>query len=309
MMERLLRDARADGRVVAGLRASEAVIYGRFGFGVAAEAADVVVRAKRARPVHAPAAGSIRLLEPSEIMDVVPDLYDRVARHRTGTIARPHWLIRRYFEDAIETTKSSHVAVHADPTGRLDGYAHYTVRWDEGEGDAEGMGRGELHDLFAADATVERALWAYLADVDLVDEWRAEERPFDDSIRFALRDSRAYRVRQFWDEQWLRLLDVDAALQARTYGAARGSAVVQVHDPWFDENRGRWRIDAQGAICTDDDPDLDVGIDVLSAAYLGGTSWRTLADAGRVTVHRPEALAAADTLFAERPVPFCGSFY
>ena len=44
-------------------------------------------------------------------------------------------------------------------------------------------------------------------------------------------------------------------------------------------------------------------------AYLGGTTWRELADAGQVDVHRAAAVEDADTFFAEYPAPFCGSFY
>ena len=307
MMERLLRDAHADGRVLAGLRASEAVIYRRFGFGVAGEAASIRVRSKAARPVHAPAVGSTRLLARDEVLDVVPDLYDRCARRRTGTVSRSSWLFERYLEDVLGGTKPAFVAVHEDPSGTPDGYVHYSVAWDESENDD--AGRGEVHDLFGVDGAVERALWAYVLGIDLIDEWRAEERPMHEAVRFALADMRAYKVRQSWDEQWLRLLDVDVALQARTYRASDLAVVVGVHDPWFPENDGTWRVDASGAKRTDDAPDLDVAIDVLSAAYLGGTTWRELADAGRVDALRRDAVDDADTLFAEHPAPFCGSFY
>ena len=85
--------------------------------------------------------------------------------------------------------------------------------------------------------------------------------------------------------------------------------MIGVNDPWFADNVGTWRVEASGAKRADAAPDLEVAIDVLSAAYLGGTSWRELADAGHVGVHRAAAVDEADTLFAEHPAPFCGSFY
>ena len=93
----------------------------------------------------------------------------------------------------------------------MDGYVKYAIAWDESENDD--VGRGTVHDLFGADVRVERDLWAYLLGIDLIDEWRAEERPIDEAVRFAFADMRAHRVRDVWDEQWLRLLDVDAALR------------------------------------------------------------------------------------------------
>ncbi len=79
MITRLLRDARADGDVLASLRASEAVIYGRFGFGIAGESNHLVVDSRRARPIRNVAAGSFRILARDEILDVLPPLYERVA--------------------------------------------------------------------------------------------------------------------------------------------------------------------------------------------------------------------------------------
>jgi hypothetical protein len=60
---------------------------------------------------------------------------------------------------------------------------------------------------------------------------------------------------------------------------------------------------------TDDAPDLSVAIETVSAAYLGGPSWAALAGTGAVEVTNSEALATADTLFASRPPPFCGTFF
>ncbi|MGH8978842.1 MAG: GNAT family N-acetyltransferase [Acidimicrobiia bacterium] len=307
MMERLLRDARAEGRVLAGLRASEAVIYGRFGFGVAGEAASVRVRAKFARPVLGVPDGSMRLLVRDEIIEVLTDAYDRCARRRTGSISRPPWYMERNLEDALTGKKPSFVAIHEDASGTVDGFVHYDIAWDESPSDD--VARGEVHDLFAVNADAERALWAYLIGIDLIDEWRSEQRPVHEPIRFAFADMRAYKVRHNWDEQWLRLLDVDAALQARTYRACDRTVALDVRDLWFEDNTGAWRIDQSGAVRTGDAPDLRVPIDVLSAAYLGATTWRELADAGVIEIIRPAAVEDADMLFAELPVPFCGSFY
>ncbi len=84
---------------------------------------------------------------------------------------------------------------------------------------------------------------------------------------------------------------------------------MHVTDPLFPANEGSWQISASGAARTEDEPDLVVDIGTLSAAYLGGTSWRELVDAGRVEVRRADAAADADSLFTQRPAPFCGTFF
>jgi predicted acetyltransferase len=309
MMEPLLVGAAARGQVLASLRASEGVIYGRFGFGVAGEFAETTVDAARARPVRQPETlGSVRVLTPDEVLDVVPALYERVARHRVGTIGRPDFMWKRFLADALpDTGKASFVAVHEDSTGTADGFVHYDLRWREEA--LTSPGEGTLNDLWGVTPEIERALWAYLVGIDLVGTWKSQERPLDDVIRFAAADIRSHHVTTVFDEQWLRLLDVDVALGSRTFGPTDRAVTVQVHDPLLPTNRGTWRVDAHGAFRTHQDPDLVMGIDGISAAYLGGTSWRALADAGRVDVKRAGAIDEADALFATRPLPFCGSFF
>ena len=308
MMTDLLRGARAEGTPLASLRASEAVIYSRYGFGVAGEAGAATVRTRAARPVRNPGAGSVRILTSDEIMTVIPDLYDRCARRRVGTISRSEGLIRRYFADAIEGKKASFVAVHADADGQLDGYVHYDVRWREREAESD-IGSGEIHELWAADEAIERALWSYVFDIDLIQEWKLNERPIEDSLRFAIADPRAYRLVERYDEQWVRVLDVDAALNVRTYASTDASFTVEVSDRMFADNNATWSVSSKGGERSAAAADLSVDIATLGAAYLGGTSWRELADGGRITVSRDSAVIDADTLFATRPSPFCCSWF
>ena len=305
MLTRLLEEAKDRGIVLASLRASEAVIYERYGFGVAAEAASIKLRPRDAGSVLRPAEGAMRLLRRDELLEVVPALYERCARRRVGTVSRPRYMWTRYLDDALTGKKASFVAVHEDSTGTPDGYVHYTTGWDEHD---EG-GKGEIEDLFGTDDAVERALWQYLLGVDLVVEWTAGERPMDDAVRHAFTNRRAYKMTARWDEQWVRVVDLDVALGARTYRPSDRSVTIQVNDPMLTANNGTWRIDAYGAFRSHNDPDLQVDITTMSAAYLGGTSWRELADAGRVRARSQEAIEDADTLFAHRPYPFCGTFF
>ena len=56
---------------------------------------------------------------------------------------------------------------------------------------------------------------------------------------------------------------------------------------------------------TDRDPDLVLGIEELSAAYLGGVSLATLQAAGRVTEVSPGAVTLASTAFSWPVTPWC----
>lgn len=310
LLRALVDQSIADGLALASLRASEATIYHRFGFGVAGEYVSAKLVPQRARPVRGAATGgTFRMLRPAEVLDVVGPLYDRVGMRRPGMVTRPPALLERYFEGAVKATKSEYVVVHTNAEGADDGYVHYSTNWaDDPNGGSHGA--GEVIELVGVDDATELALWQFVLDVDLVTEWKSEERPIDDLIQHAIRDRRAYTVTEVADEQWLRLVDADRALGARTYNPVTGEVVVEIADPWVPGNNGRWRIAAEGARRDDAaTPDLSVPIEVISAAYLGGHPWWQLAGVGDVTVHDPAAVALADALFASSPAPFCGSFF
>ena len=192
-MERLVADSVELGHSLMSLRASETGIYRRFGFGLAGDSANLEIDVIRASPLRsADMAGSFALLSPDEVLHTIPPVYDLAAFSRAGVITRPTaaWW-RRRFEAVLDHSKASFVVVHLDADEHADGYVHYSTSWNDDEPDEAPIGRGEVHDLFGADDTVELALWQYLLDVDLVTRWRANGRPIDDPVRLAARDHRA----------------------------------------------------------------------------------------------------------------------
>ena len=132
----------------------------------------------------------MRLLRTDEVLDVVPALYERVARRWVGTIGRPEWMWKRYLKTATEPAstpfgKGEFVAVHTDIDGVDDGYVHYETELLE-QFATVFNGSGTVHDLWGASDAIELALWQYLFDIDLVKTWRASERPVNDPIRRAI---------------------------------------------------------------------------------------------------------------------------
>ena len=314
LMNQMLREAAERGQVLSSLRASEAVIYRRFGFGVAGNAADIRFTPRLAGPISGVAPGSMRVLKPGEVLDVVRPLYERIAR-RPGTLRRPDWMWERYYEAAIATGgEAEYVAVHAAPDGTDDGLVHYQIKWDESSSFDTTVGIGEIADLAGENPAVDLALWSFIADVDLVPTWTSNERPLDDVVRLAIPNQRAFTLTNGgWDEQWLRLLDVDAALTARTYGPAGGGMTIALDDELLPANTGTWAIESGGAVrlggVNPESADLITDVATLAAAYLGGFRWSALAGAGRVQVNTPTALPVADALFLTPELPFCGSFF
>jgi len=306
LMGAQLADIAARGEVFAGLRASEPVIYGRFGYGVASVARNLKITTRRAalRP-DVPTAGRIRLLDKDEILPALRAAYPRLQPNRHGAIGRTaQWWTFGYERRLV--TDYLLVAAHFDAEGTIDGWASYRPQEDDSDDPRAGAGLRVL-DFQSADQGVANDLWRYLIAVDLVDDVVVYVRPTDDPIEVLLVNSHAVQS-DLDDELWLRIVDVSTALAARTYNDA-APVVVEVVDPLLPNNSGRYRVGPHGAERTIDAPALTVGPDALSMLYLG--TWRasTLAGIGRLDAADPTALADADRLFATDGAAWCGTLF
>lgn len=302
-----LRDIAARGEIVATLRASEATIYERYGYGVASSAQSVEVATARAalRPGVA-AGGPVRLLDAARAWDVLPRIYAANRPSRPGTIDRPDvWW--RWLKLRAETSSGpSYVAVHGDP-GSESGFVRYrpvdTERWFVSD-----QRTVVVEDFFAPTAEAHLGLLRFLLELDLVDRVVFWSLPVDDPLPWLLVDRRAMRVTAVHDETWLRVIDAQKALAARRYGAD-GAVTIAVNDPVLPSNSGSFTIASDGVQPTDRPAQLHVDVEGLAAVLLGGANWHSLAVAGLIRADDPAALVVADRLFAVRDAPYAGVFF
>ncbi|WP_328608966.1 GNAT family N-acetyltransferase [Amycolatopsis sp. NBC_00345] len=304
MMTAQLEDFAARGVAFACLGASEAGIYGRFGFGLAGRRRTYEVDRHRARLTPGvPAGGRVELLDAGDATGVLPAVYDRIA-HRPGMMTRPDVVWRLYEDLARREPAPVKTVVHHGPDGP-DGYACYTVTTEQERPKTRTL---KLTDLVTGTPDAFAGLWRFLLGADLVDRIVAGSRPLDEPIELILADHRVSQVTLIEDDHWVRLVDVPEALAAREYGAAR-PVVVAVDDPLLPANTGPYRITSDGAVRTDEPAALRCDAATLAMAYLGGWRLSALAGAGRVEVRDPAALPDADALFATRRPSWAGSYF
>ena len=302
------------GELVSGLGASESVIYGRFGYGLATTFADYEIDPRRGQFLRQPAGrGRLRLLEPDETAKIVPPFYDRYRRGQPGELSRLQAWWDLYARDPEWTRRGAsrhYDVVYESEPGRVDGWVSYRVenRWPNGL--AANLIKVRM--LVGLTPEAEAGLWRYLFDMDLAGTIQLVDRPVDDPIRWRLADPRRLRVTDTGDQLWLRLLDLRGALEARRY-AVDGTLVLEVTDALRPRNQGRFRLEGgpDGAGCepTRDEPDLGLDIADLGAAYVGGASLVSLARAERVSELSPGALLRADRMFATSPPPICTTHF
>ncbi|GLZ37290.1 GNAT family N-acetyltransferase [Actinokineospora sp. NBRC 105648] len=304
LMRAQLADVAARGEVFAGLRATEPVIYGRFGYGVANLAVKRVLlpRGARVRP-EVPAGGEVRFLEPAAARELLPRLYARVGQSRAGTMARPPQWWCSVYDRPFAMGEFLLVAAHFGADGP-DGFVAYRPKAADQPGKGAAL---SVEDFVAPTPEVASALWRFLLGVDLVEELTVWTRPADEPVEAMLEDSRAVRDHRVVPDLWTRIVDVPAALAGRDYGA--GSVVVEVVDEGIPANSGRYRVGADGVERTAAAAELSVDVEVLSMLYMGASQPSALAGIGRVRELAEGAAQRADAVFAVPEAAWCGTFF
>ncbi|MFF1381372.1 GNAT family N-acetyltransferase [Streptomyces sp. NPDC058308] len=308
MMRRQLDDVRAWGEPLAVLTASEPVIYGRFGYGAGTQQMRAGIDTTRVR-LSVPVGTDdvlVRYAEPADVHEACEALYARRVTGRPGMLARrPGWE-RLVLLDPKENRDGASPlqCVVAERAGELVGYVRFAVK---PEWDSQGpKGEVRLRDIEALDPAAYAALWRFLFGIDLTSSVLARNRPVDDPLLQLVSDVRRCDLKVA-DALYVRLVDVGAALEARTYQTPL-DVVFEVEDAFCPWNEGRWRLtgDTKGASCerTADAADLALSIRELGSAYLGGVSLTSLAGAGRVRELRQGALTEASVAFGSDVAPW-----
>ncbi|MGH2416962.1 MAG: GNAT family N-acetyltransferase, partial [Candidatus Limnocylindria bacterium] len=300
MMRQQLEAIHDRGEPLAILWASEGQIYQRFGYGLSTLATRIDVARDRSafRRPHTPA-GIIRFVEVDEAKRLLPPIYEAARPHRAGFFNRtPAFWDGDVFADLEHWRHGASAAwyvVH-EVAGEPDGYARYRIRdkWDDSGPNSTLV----VTDLLALNPAARLDLWRFLLDVDLMARIEAWNVPPDDPLVLSVAEPRRLGI-GVGDGMWLRVVDVPSALAGRRYGGD-GSLVLEVADELCPWNDGRWSLRVEGGVPyiepAIDAADITCDITDLAAAYLGGFSFASLADAARISELTPGAVARADAL-------------
>ena len=299
LMRRQLEDVHERGEPIAILWASEAPIYGRFGYGITVP--ETFVDAERAafalRDDPGPR-GSVRLVTADEAAELFPPIYESRRKELPGALGRSEtWWKDGMLADPEHWRDGYGPKFYAllEIDGAPVGYAMYRIKskWEEG------TPQGELRpvEAFAVSPEATEELWRYLFGVDLVT--RVKGGRIDPALTLMVTDARRLHV-SYAEGIWLRLVDLEGALRARSF-AAGDPVVLEVEDELFERNAGCWSIGSELGR-TDAEPDVALHVADLASAYLGAFTFELLAAAGRARELRAGGLARATALF-RTPLP------
>lgn len=309
MMRYQLDQVRDRGEPIAALWASEAIIYGRFGYGLAAEGVEqlTIDRTRTELRWAPPYTGRTRYVDRATALASWPAVWDAVRRERPGMHNRgAGWWEHRVLRDPPWPGPrgfSSLFNVQYEEDGKVLGFLRYRVKEEYDNGSAAGV--LAVNSLFAVNDAAYSALWQHVFGVDLIETIKAEWRPVDEPLYHMLADPRRLLHRP-QDTLWVRIVDVPRALEARRY-ATEGELVIEVADSFTPASGGRFLLKGGpgGATCapTTRSAELSLTVNELGALYLGGTAAWPLAHAGRIE-GSAAVLARADAMFAWNPKPW-----
>jgi predicted acetyltransferase len=199
-------------------------------------------------------------------------------------------------------------AVWEDADGAPQGYALYRNRskWEDG------IPSGTLESREALGATPQamREVWRFLLGVDLIKTAKAWLLPADHPLFLSVTEPRRLHASS-GDGLWVRLVDLPAALEGRSY-AADGTVTFAVRDAFCSWNEGTWTLRAGGGRASVEqggEPDLRLDVADLGSTYLGGWTFAALERAGRVEELVAGAVERADALFRTPAQPWCPEIF
>jgi predicted acetyltransferase len=293
------------------LRASESIIYPRYGYGVATVDAGFEIDQRHTAYAFGLArAGSVRMIEKDEARKLFPSIYTRMGLAWPGFLSRSEkewdmiFLDMEHWRDGLTANR---FAIYEE-AGEAFGYLRYRVKgkWEEGHAVSELLAA----EVMAVTPAAEAALWQYAFSVDLIRTIKTQSLPTEMLLSVLLAEPRRLQVKHT-DGLWARLLDIETCLQERRY-AVDGQLVLEVIDPLLPEVGGVFSLEGgpDGAVCRRSTavPDLTLDVAGLSARYLGEGSFRLLHEAGRVSGDL-DNVRRADQMFGWHRRPWCAHYF
>lgn len=307
MMDAHFTDAADHGEALSILWASEAAIYGRYGYGPATESHAVSFDSRLAGIVAPPQRDQMEIIEADEAAGIMPELREHHRIQRPGMYGRSEaWWTYRSLPDHKEMRdgKSARRYVVARRNGAAVGYV--TFRHREGWSEA-GLPTGEIHinEVCAIDHRAEHNLWWHVANIDLFPNVVSWNQPPDSPLPWLATNARAI-IRRHSDGIYLRVLDVETALSTRRYASAT-DLIFEVADERLPDVGGVYQLTVNelgDGVCrrSDAEPELRLSTYALGALFLGSTRPEPLAQIGEITAPGVDGGAAHDNEMFDRVV-------
>jgi predicted acetyltransferase len=299
---------------IAALNASMAAIYQRYGYAVVSTRHAYNVEPSALKFSHALAiTGDFQEIDEKK-HSLLLDLYHRFLAQKVGYLHR---------SGALEVAPGAPLTPLTFPpssglmtivvyreAGEPLGYVIYSVERDERPGRVMGQ-RLVIRDLVWLTPSAYRAIWGYLANMDLVREISWGRVPPDDPLPHLLLEPRMLNMTS-GDGLMARIVDVERALPRRRY-SEEGALSFEIIDELCPWNSGRWRMETSdagtGIRRTTEEPQLVMPVSTLAMLIFGQISPTEAARMARLDILDDSALPLWDKVMRTPCRPFCADMF
>lgn len=301
LITRYLEDAHERAEPLSVLNTEEYELYPRFGFGVASYARTATLSKPERLPPPSDASVAVERLSHLEASATLPELFDVVAKARSGEVTRTDIWWGEYFDEAARHEETTTFCV-AVKEGAIDGYS-VTQR--------NPNGAVVITELAALSDAAARVLVDEVISTAAGGDVRFRSVAEDAHLSGLIDSDAVVETGSSVPQSWLRIADVKLAMPLRRYARA-GQLDFFVEDATAPWNSACYRLqvgeDGVAAIdTTSAPPTLTLDVGSLASIFAGARSPSVLAEGGCVQQLEAGALSLADELFSTPAAPFCST--
>ncbi|MAU24250.1 MAG: hypothetical protein CL706_02425 [Chloroflexi bacterium] len=315
MMNKLHCQAKERGDSIAGLWASQSLLYSRFGYGLATIREDWQINSNHANLSKAKN-DSIRfeLVDKNTALEEIPKIYDIFRTCQNGATDRTqgYWNYMLYEDEQTMYNKSGNSGfffVIAYKDNKPSGYAFYNFDKESGVAHEDDKGTLRVEEIISIDRETNNALWHYIFGVELVEEVTFNRRAPNDSLYLMLENPRKLK-RDTIDGLWVRIIDPISMLESRTYNY-KGNITISISGQNQKDIEGTYLIETDGTNTevkkVKNKPDIYMRPSDLSSIYFGGTSPGEHFQAGNIDVDDHNSLRKLTKMFFVEQNPWCNT--
>lgn len=305
LMNRLMTadliEARERGDVFAVLTATDARIYGRFGFGVTATARRIEINTGSRFQLRTEPTGRGVFADAASTTELRRKLFEKFHASQFLSVGRAAHYWGTGFDWGTQKPRHERAAVHFDEDGNPDATMVFEVLDDH----------IRIIDLLGLTPRAEIELLRLIGQAEGHEKvvWPRCHDPRH-PLPWAMVDSRVVQTIREFDTVWIRILDAERALASRSYDTD-GVAVLALDDG-MDWCTGTYRVEVTKGrptvTRTDEAPDATLTMEGLSPLYSGIQDAVGLAAAG-LAQGSAAGLARVSSLFGKSQPPVAASIF
>jgi len=315
MMKKLHNQAKDRGDAIAGLWASQSLLYSRFGYGLASLREDWNINSSHSQLVNYKNENiRFEFVDKEKALSIIPDIYEEYRKCQNGATDRTkgYW---KYLLHEDESSKynqsgiSGFFFVVAYKNKKPCGYVFYNFNKESGVAHEDDKGTLIIQELISTDRESNASLWDYIFGVELVEEITINRRAPNDPLYLMLENPRRLN-RITLDGLWVRIIDPIKMLEDRKYNY-EGKINIRLTGQNQKDIEGTYSIDTDGENSevkkVSGKSDITMRPSDLSSIYFGAISPLEQFQAGNLEAKSSNALSVLSKFFAVEQQPWCNT--